>query len=75
MRLRDDPVPPSQRTSNPIPPALDRIVLDCLVRNPEGRLCSAAELDRLLAAVETAGETIVWQAPSDRSAPDTAPAP
>jgi serine/threonine-protein kinase len=109
MRLRDDPVPPSQRTSNAIPPALDRIVLDCLARNPDERLGSAAELDRLLAAVETVGETlpwgeeqakewweahqpkpvsvpaaerpspddvtIVWQAPTSRSAPDTAPAP
>jgi serine/threonine-protein kinase len=31
MLLRDEPVPPSQRT---IPPALDRLVVICLARKP-----------------------------------------
>jgi len=51
-RLRDDPVPPSQRTSLPIPPALDRLVIACLDRKPENRPASAGELSRLLAAID-----------------------
>jgi len=53
-RLRDDPVPPSQRTSLPIPPALDQLVLACLERKPENRPASAAELSRSLAAIDIA---------------------
>jgi serine/threonine-protein kinase len=51
-RLRDDPVPPSQRTSLPIPPALDQLVLACLERKPENRPASAAELSCSLAAID-----------------------
>ncbi|HEY4641564.1 MAG TPA: serine/threonine-protein kinase, partial [Thermoanaerobaculia bacterium] len=51
-RLRDDPVPPSQRTSLPIPPALDRLVLACLERKPENRPASAAALSQSLAAID-----------------------
>ncbi|MBV8546600.1 MAG: serine/threonine protein kinase, partial [Acidobacteria bacterium] len=51
-RLRDDPVPPSQRTSLSIPPALDRLVLACLERKPENRLSSAAEVARLLSEID-----------------------
>ncbi|HEX7680278.1 MAG TPA: serine/threonine-protein kinase [Thermoanaerobaculia bacterium] len=51
-RLRDDPIPPSQRTSLPIPPALDRLVLACLERKPENRPASAAALSRSLAAID-----------------------
>lgn len=51
MRLRDDPVAPSRRTTRPIPPALDRLVLDCLARKPENRPRSAGELDRALASI------------------------
>jgi eukaryotic-like serine/threonine-protein kinase len=54
MRLRDDPVAPSQRTTLAIPPALDRLVLDCLARKPEQRPRSAADLRRALAAIEEA---------------------
>jgi len=50
-RLRDDPVPPSHRTTLPIPPALDQLVLSCLERKPEHRPASAAELSRSLAAI------------------------
>jgi serine/threonine-protein kinase len=52
-RLRDDPVPPSHRTSLPIPPALDQLVLNCLERKPEDRPASAADLSRSLAAIDT----------------------
>ena len=50
--LREDPVPPSQRTTLPIPPTLERLVLACLAKKPEDRPQSAAELGRLLAGVE-----------------------
>jgi len=53
-RLRDNPVPPSQRTSLTIPPALDRLVLACLERKPENRPAGAAELSRSLAAIDVA---------------------
>jgi eukaryotic-like serine/threonine-protein kinase len=53
-RLRDDPVPPSQRTSLPIPSALDQLVIACLDRKPENRPASAAELSRSLAAIDVA---------------------
>jgi serine/threonine-protein kinase len=51
-RLRDDPVPPSLRTSLPIPPALDQLVLACLERKPENRPSSAAEVSRLLSEID-----------------------
>lgn len=49
--LQSDPVPPSKRTSAEIPPALERIVLACLAKRPEGRPSSAGELGRALSAV------------------------
>jgi hypothetical protein len=52
MRLRDDPVAPSRRTTVPIPAALDRLVLDCLARKPEERPRTAAELGRALASID-----------------------
>jgi tRNA A-37 threonylcarbamoyl transferase component Bud32 len=52
MRLRDDPVPPSRRATFSIPPALDRVILDCLSRNPEDRPRSAAELGRALSSID-----------------------
>ena len=54
MTLRDEPVPPSQRTNNPIPPALERLILDCLAKKPRDRPGSAAELSRALASIDTA---------------------
>ena len=54
MRLRDDPVAPSQRASGPVPPALDRLVLACLARKPGDRPRSAAEVGRALDAIEGA---------------------
>jgi serine/threonine protein kinase len=50
--LQEPPVPPSQRTELVVPPALDRVVLACLAKNPGDRPGSAAELDRLLAGIE-----------------------
>jgi tRNA A-37 threonylcarbamoyl transferase component Bud32 len=50
--LRAEPVPPSQRTERPVPPALERLVLTCLAKLPEDRPASAAALARSLAAIE-----------------------
>jgi serine/threonine-protein kinase len=50
--LQDAPVPPSQRTTLPIPPALDAVVLACLVKERANRMRSAGELRRALAAVD-----------------------
>jgi serine/threonine-protein kinase len=46
-RLQEDPVPPSQRSELPIPADLERLILRCLSRQPEGRP-TAAELARAL---------------------------
>ena len=49
--LQEDPVPPSRHTPQPIPPALDEIVLACLVKSPADRMRSATELRRALEGV------------------------
>jgi eukaryotic-like serine/threonine-protein kinase len=46
--IRDQPVPPSQRTELAIPPALDEIVLACLAKDPKDRPQSAEELQHRL---------------------------
>jgi eukaryotic-like serine/threonine-protein kinase len=48
------PLPPSARSERPIPPALDRLVLSCLAKDPEDRPQSAKELSLRLAEVEVA---------------------
>ena len=45
------PTPPSERSEMPIPPALDRVVMDCLSKNPKDRPQSAKELSRRLAEI------------------------
>ena len=49
--LQQEPEPPSKRTTNPIPHALERIVLDCLAKRPADRPSSATELAQRLAEV------------------------
>jgi serine/threonine-protein kinase len=51
--VKTPPVPPSQRASAVIPPALDALVLQCLAKDPEDRPPSAEWLAERLAAVET----------------------
>jgi serine/threonine-protein kinase len=52
--VRTPPTPPSQRTSQAIPLALEQIVLDCLAKDPAARPASARELARQLASLELA---------------------
>jgi serine/threonine-protein kinase len=49
--LRNDPVPPSLRTKNDIPQALESIILKCLAKKPDDRFASAKDLSRALAGV------------------------
>ncbi|MBA3496231.1 MAG: serine/threonine protein kinase [Gemmatimonadales bacterium] len=52
LHLQQEPVPPSRRTENSVPPALEGLVVACLAKNPNGRPGSAAELGEALEAVE-----------------------
>ena len=49
------PVPASQRTELQIPASLDRLILDCLEKNPENRPATADAVTARLTAVELAG--------------------
>ena len=49
--VRTTPVPPSQRTSEPIPEALEKIVLRCLEKDPERRPAGAVALSGELKAL------------------------
>ena len=49
---RTAPSAPSSSTELPIPPALDRLILDCLAKDPAGRPQSARELSRRLAEID-----------------------
>ena len=50
--VRDQPVPPSERSENEVPPQLDRIVLECLAKDPDLRPQSALDLRQALAACD-----------------------
>jgi serine/threonine-protein kinase len=52
--VQTTPAPPSARTDQPIPAALDDLVLSCLAKDPADRPQSARELSRRLAEVEGA---------------------
>ena len=49
--VQTPPVAPSSRSELPIPPALDRVVLDCLAKEPADRPQSARELSIRLAEI------------------------
>ena len=77
--LQNDPVAPSQRTTAPIPPALDRIILSCLAKTADARPATAAELARALASVEveawTEEQAAAWWASVRAPSPMLASAP
>jgi eukaryotic-like serine/threonine-protein kinase len=50
--MQVEPIPPSQRTDQWIPAALDRLVLRCLAKDPARRPQSAAKLARALAEID-----------------------
>ena len=50
--MRTPPVPPSQRTSQPVPRDLERVILMCLEKEPAARPVSARELEKMLAACD-----------------------
>src|SRR5689334_8320011 len=54
LHVSQPPVPPSQRTGNPIPAELERLVLACLAKQPADRPQSASELNAALAAANGA---------------------
>ena len=53
--VKTPPLPPSQRVEQPIPRALEELVLRCLAKEPEDRPPSAEWLAARLAECETAG--------------------
>ena len=63
-QLTQSPATPSRRTSNPISPELDRILLRCLERDPQHRPQTIGDLRDLL---ETSPRTADW-GPEERAA-------
>jgi len=57
QHLHAEPVPPSERSTRPIPKSLDDVVLRCLAKSPEARFQSAAELEQALLSCADVG---VW---------------
>jgi serine/threonine-protein kinase len=51
QHIQSEPVPPSRLSEVEVPPELDRILLDCLAKKPEGRPQSVGELERRLLEV------------------------
>jgi eukaryotic-like serine/threonine-protein kinase len=51
--LHSSPIPPSQRLGDPVPEDLERVILDCLDKDPSKRPQSAAELRQRLEACDS----------------------
>jgi serine/threonine-protein kinase len=49
MHLHDEPVPPSQRISQEIPPDLEAVLMACLAKQPRDRPRSAEKMSEMLA--------------------------
>jgi serine/threonine-protein kinase len=63
--VHEPPVPPSHRTQNPIPAALESVVLACLAKEPAGRPASADVLSAMLGQA-VAGIENPWTAADAR---------
>jgi serine/threonine protein kinase len=50
QHLRSEPVPPSVRIGRPVPTALERLLMQCLAKNPAERPPDAAVLSEALGA-------------------------
>jgi serine/threonine-protein kinase len=63
-QVQETPEPPSRRTELPIPPDLERLVMHCLEKKPDGRPASAREVADRLAACGlppwTAEDATAW---------------
>jgi serine/threonine-protein kinase len=57
------PIPPSQRTELPIPPALDELVMACLAKDPRDRPQNAQELFSMAQGCMSRG---TWDQPDAR---------
>jgi eukaryotic-like serine/threonine-protein kinase len=62
---RTPPAPPSTRSEMPIPPGLDRVIMECLAKDPASRPQSAKELSRRLSEIDglepwTEGRARAW---------------
>ena len=74
------PVPPSTQTDQPIPGALEELVLSCLAKDPADRPQSARELSRRLSEVACPGDwtqdrSREWWATYQPGRPDGYPSP
>lgn len=58
--MKDEPIPPSQRTELPIPADLEALIMRCLAKNPDERPVSAYEL---LVELERCADAHGWSNP------------
>lgn len=73
--LNEPPIPPTQRTTNPISPPLEQLILRCLAKDPNLRPQSAVELRSALDACPGATDwgidlrTVWWNRHHEQAAP------
>jgi serine/threonine-protein kinase len=54
MHVQQAPIPPSRRTENTIPASIERVILECLEKDPDRRPQTADELSARLLACDSA---------------------